>query len=59
MADSKRCLQNENRSEARLLTLTFPIPAGHRLGNGDIDGSEAERTSVDTLKTVGRPRLFR
>ncbi|KAH3886246.1 hypothetical protein DPMN_010248 [Dreissena polymorpha] len=47
-----RRLWSENRSEERLLTLTFPVPAGYRLGNEDIDGEEAEWNSVEPLKTV-------
>ncbi|KAH3700923.1 hypothetical protein DPMN_075904 [Dreissena polymorpha] len=31
-------LRSENQSDARPLTLTFPVPAGYRLGNKDIDG---------------------
>ncbi|KAH3888888.1 hypothetical protein DPMN_012931 [Dreissena polymorpha] len=54
-----RCLQSENRFEARLLTLAFPVPACCRLCIEDLYGSEALQNSVDTLKTVGQPRLFR
>ncbi|KAH3798332.1 hypothetical protein DPMN_151930 [Dreissena polymorpha] len=42
-----------------LLTLTFSVPVGKRLGNEDIDGAEAEWNLVDTLETVGRPRPCR
>ncbi|KAH3831944.1 hypothetical protein DPMN_105217 [Dreissena polymorpha] len=40
-----------------LITLTTPVPAGHRLGNEDVDGSEWN--SVDTLKTVCNPQHCR
>ncbi|KAH3738286.1 hypothetical protein DPMN_044919 [Dreissena polymorpha] len=35
----------------------FPVPDDHRLCYEDLDGSEVERNSVNTLETVGRPRL--
>ncbi|KAH3843401.1 hypothetical protein DPMN_116917 [Dreissena polymorpha] len=51
-------LRSDNRSETRLLTLTIPVPADHRLCYDDLGGSEVEWNSVDTLETVGNLDFF-
>ncbi|KAH3697844.1 hypothetical protein DPMN_085354 [Dreissena polymorpha] len=52
MADSSQMPLKLEPERARRLTPTFPV--GHRLSNEDLEGSEAEWNSVDTLETVGR-----
>ncbi|KAH3841711.1 hypothetical protein DPMN_115184 [Dreissena polymorpha] len=52
MADSYRRIYNKKKSEARLLTNIFLVPAGHRLGHEDLDKSKAIRNPVHTFGTV-------
>ncbi|KAH3692707.1 hypothetical protein DPMN_193861 [Dreissena polymorpha] len=59
MADSSRMTLKCEPVLGKAAYSNLPVSAGHKLGNEDINGAEAEWNSVDTLETVGRPRLCR